>query len=160
MHFGSNHPLPTRIGVARTLFDRASNIVKDQDQLQKEKQHIKTSLKHCGYKRWGFNRAIRPRSSNRPRNNEKSGRGFVSVPYTSIQGISEPFKRLVSSLTECQVAFKGCNTVRGHLVHPKHQDDIGSRTHVVYKISCKDCSATYVGQTKRRLRDRLKEHRI
>ena len=44
LNFGSNHPLPTRIGVARTLFDRACNIVKDQDQLQKEKQHIKTSL--------------------------------------------------------------------------------------------------------------------
>ena len=66
LNFGSNHPLPTHIGVARTLFDRASNIVKDQDQLQKEKQHIKTSLKHCGYKSWAFNRAIRPRSSNRP----------------------------------------------------------------------------------------------
>ena len=64
----------------------------------------------------------------------------------------------MSSLTDCQVAFKGCNTIREHLVHPKDQDDDGNPTHVVYKISCKDCSATYVGQTKHRLRDRLKEH--
>jgi len=30
---------------------------------------------------------------------------------------------------------------------------------VVYKIYCKDCDVSYVGQTKRQLRTRVKEHR-
>ena len=30
--------------------------------------------------------------------------------------------------------------------------------HVVYKINCKDCNASYVGQTGRRLNVRIKEH--
>jgi len=32
------------------------------------------------------------------------------------------------------------------------------RTNVVYKIDCKNCAASYIGQTKRYLNTRLKEH--
>ena len=31
--------------------------------------------------------------------------------------------------------------------------------YVVYKINCKDCDASYVGQTGRQLRTRIAEHR-
>ena len=43
-------------------------------------------------------------------------------------------------------------------MHPKDQDEIGSHFNVVYKICCKECSSTYIGQTKRRLNDRINEH--
>jgi len=34
-----------------------------------------------------------------------------------------------------------------------------SKKNIVYKISCNDCDATYVGQTKRKLNTRITEHR-
>ena len=57
LNFESNHPLSTRIGVASTLFDRASINVRDREQLHLEQQHIKTTLKKCGYKGWALNQA-------------------------------------------------------------------------------------------------------
>jgi len=35
-----------------------------------------------------------------------------------------------------------------------------TQKNIVYKISCEDCDATYVGQTKRKLNIRISEHQI
>lgn len=35
---------------------------------------------------------------------------------------------------------------------------INNRTEVVYKLDCKNCNASYIGQTKRHLGTRVKEH--
>lgn len=41
-----------------------------------------------------------------------------------------------------------------------HKDitDTMSKNNVVYKIACKDCDASYIGQTKRNLNTRVKKH--
>jgi len=36
--------------------------------------------------------------------------------------------------------------------------DVWSHSDVVYKIKCNDCEATYIGQTKRQLGTKIKEH--
>ena len=40
----------------------------------------------------------------------------------------------------------------------KDTTKIGDNANVVYKINCKDCDVSYVGQTGRRLEVRIKEH--
>ena len=55
--------------------------------------------------------------------------------------------------------FKSSNTLRQLLVHPK--DPVGKDKVVgpVYKISCEECDATYVGETERSLKAKFGEHR-
>ena len=50
-------------------------------------------------------------------------------------------------------------TLRQLLVKPKDPVPPDRRKGAVYKISCKDCSYSYIGQTGRSLSDRIKEHK-
>ena len=49
-------------------------------------------------------------------------------------------------------------TLRQLLVKPKDPVQPDCRKGAVYKINCKDCSQSYIGQTGRSLSDRKKEH--
>ena len=41
----------------------------------------------------------------------------------------------------------------------KNQLEKTEQCNVIYKISCLDCNSTYVGQTKRKLKIKIKEHK-
>ena len=45
------------------------------------------------------------------------------------------------------------------MVKPKDPVPPDRRKGVVYKVSCKDCSYSYIGQTGRSLSDCIKEHK-
>ena len=80
----------------------------------------------------------------------------VIIPY--IRGFSEELKRTFGGYG-IPTYFKPTNTLRQLLVHPK--DPVGKDKAVgpVYKISSKECEATYVGETERSLKARFGEHR-
>jgi len=77
--------------------------------------------------------------------------------YSYVESISESFLPITN---KCNVktGFSIFNTLRKFFNFGK--DPLHSLSHndVVYKISCQDCEATYVGQTKSQLKTRLQEH--
>ncbi|XP_011687386.1 PREDICTED: uncharacterized protein LOC105449705 [Wasmannia auropunctata] len=80
----------------------------------------------------------------------------MAFPY--IKNASE----IVASATnkkEFLVGF-GCLNKLYKLIK-RHKDKIStdSGNNAVYRINCNDCDATYVGQTKRKLKTRILEHR-
>ncbi|EZA61674.1 hypothetical protein X777_10506 [Ooceraea biroi] len=85
-----------------------------------------------------------------------NGKECITIPY--IKNLSENIERILRG-----VGFKVLFTIpkkldrmirRGKDTLPKDK-----QTNVVYRINCLQCDASYVGQTKRHVETRLKEHR-
>src|ERR1700739_4330878 len=56
------------------------------------------------------------------------------------------------------IGYRVLNKLTGFIKRHKDKTTVDSSNNVVYKICCKDCDASYVGQTKRQLKTRLNEH--
>jgi len=89
-------------------------------------------------------------------NSDEIHEKYFTVPY--IKHISNSFKS-VSKKFCCPMAFTIPNTLNIFIKTGKDKIDRSNRCNVVYRIDCRDCDASYVGQTKRRLTTRIKEHK-
>ena len=52
LSFQSHHLLHQKLGVARTLLDRAESVITEAQDKEKEENHIRSVLKVCGYPEW------------------------------------------------------------------------------------------------------------
>ena len=66
--------------------------------------------------------------------------------------------RILSDIN-VQVHMKPLGTLRRILSHPKDCIPDDDKSSFVYKINCRDCDASYVGETGRALKTRVSEHR-
>ncbi|EFN66416.1 hypothetical protein EAG_06731, partial [Camponotus floridanus] len=81
---------------------------------------------------------------------------YFNVPY--VNNISECFRLCVRDL-DVKLSYTGINNLCRFIKVGKDKLDKDSRSNIVYKINCMDCDASYVGQTGRLLRTRIKEHK-
>lgn len=87
-----------------------------------------------------------------PKTKEK----YFTIPY--VKSISEKFS-WVTKKYNFALAFAGSRSLGRFIRAGKDRLDRLAQSDVVYRMECKDCDAVYVGQTKRQLGTRLKEHR-
>jgi len=83
-------------------------------------------------------------------------KGWFVIPF--IPKVTEKFKNITKNL-KTTIAFFSLNKL-GRII--KAQKDALPKCHnknVVYKLECKNCDVSYVGQTKRRLNTRVNEHK-
>ena len=80
---------------------------------------------------------------------------FFGIPY--IKSVSEKVCS-ANRKFDVRMTYSGFNKVQ-RFVHPQ-KDTLPNmfRTNVVYKINCRDCDTSYVGQTGKRLKTRIAEH--
>ena len=153
LDFTSDHPLSTKIGVARTLMARADKLCTTETDKIKEKKHVRDALRRCGYPGWVIRKAETAVPS---RQDTGAVKGFATLPY--VRGTSEAVGRILNK-ANIRVAYKPVKKIKDAIVHPKDPLKKEDRAGVVYRVSCDECDASYIGQTGRKLGDRLVEHR-
>ena len=84
-----------------------------------------------------------------------SDRGFAVLPY--IKGLTEPLTRLLRN-NGIRTTSRPLMTLQQEFVSPKSRSPVDQQTNAVYKIPCADCPWSYIGETGRCLKTRVKEH--
>ena len=79
----------------------------------------------------------------------------MTIPYIGV--VTEPISRLIRK-TGVAAHAKPHTTTRSIIVAPKDKDHPQDKCGVVYQLTCQDCEASYIGETERALKQRLKEH--
>ncbi|XP_072028555.1 uncharacterized protein [Amphiura filiformis] len=123
LNFASHHPLQHKLGVVRTLVDRASSIVTKEEDLDHELNSIHKSLAVCGYDKWTLDTATNKTNAKRHVRNsdsEQQVKGWVTIPY--LAGVSESLRRVFRS-HGIVTHVKPQNTIRSLLVAPKDKTD-------------------------------------
>ena len=100
--------------------DRAENVCSDPDILAREIEHLNKVLHYNNYPQWMIKQwgkldkqdpLIYPETGN-----EIKKWFYISVPY--YPGLSESYKKIFKYMP-VQVCFKGVNTLKSMLMHPK-----------------------------------------
>ncbi|KYN17404.1 hypothetical protein ALC57_10305 [Trachymyrmex cornetzi] len=94
--------------------------------------------------------------NNTETDNEDEKKIWFTIPY--LNKISDRFRGVVKNLN-VSLAFFSLNKLSCFIRAQKDCLTTFLKKNVIYKIKCSDCDASYVGQTKRTLMTRIKEHK-
>lgn len=164
LSYHSNHPIQHKIGTIYSFVDRA--ILLSHPRFHKKNlEFIIDMLMDNGFPLDFIFKQINYRLRNIPKINlrtaetETSGtqrKKFMVLPY--IHKISDSIKSIIDK-NKFTMGFRCLNKLSNFIKVHKDRNKLECNCNVIYKIYCKDCDASYVGQTKRKLSTRLKEHR-
>ena len=142
------------------MIERAFTHCTNESDKEIELDQMRTVLMNNGYPVNLINDIInkcRNKFSNRnieEVNNEFDIEKVFCIPY--YRHISEQIRKVLFKY-DINVVFRKGKTIKSCLNNnykPNNQ-----KSGVVYQVSCNDCEAVYVGHTKRKLEDRIKEHK-
>lgn len=148
LHAESHHHPAQLKSVVTSLINRAYSIC-DEENIQAELEHVTKVLTKNGYRKNIIKNCIKHRND---KNNTKNLDKKAFLPY--MKGVSEKIGKILSK-HNIKTIFKPPPKVREFLSSPK--DKIPLNTPGVYNVPC-SCGKSYIGETKRSISIRLKEH--
>ena len=158
-HYSTSAPQSTKDSLIRSLTRRAHDICSPQH-LQHELDHIRTVLLDNGYTlsrithvMYRTKQSIDLPASAPIQTDKHSVKVFIPYyPHVNKQISSILQRHSVSSVCASN------KNLRDLLASTKSRQPASQTSNVIYRIPCKDCSATYCGQTSRPLHKRIAEH--
>ena len=166
LNFFSHHPLRYKKSVVNNLVDRAI-LLSDKEFHTDNLNLIKNVLQENCYPLTFVQEIVDLRLQTLERksllgNNQvvadRDIQPFISIPY--IEGLSEKISRILGNYN-INIAFKNHKSLKMIFKPTKDRLKKEQLSNIVYSIPCKDnnCKAVYIGQTKRFLQTRIKEHK-
>ena len=153
LDFFSFHPLSQKRSVSSSLYKRAKDLC-SEDTLQDEYKIVERLLVENNYPTQFAK--LREPSRNERNVHQPERKKFISTPY--IKGVSERVERILKP-HNIMLAHKSKTTIKTKLCHLKDSREATEKNNAVYKINCKNCSCSYIGETSKKVGDRLKEHK-
>ena len=82
----------------------------------------------------------------------------IVIPY--IKGLSEQYRHTLAKY-RVRIFFKGTSTIKSLPMHPKDPIPDAQKTDIIYHWKCPadNCTAEYIGETNRSLKERVSDHR-
>ncbi|KYN09092.1 hypothetical protein ALC57_18803 [Trachymyrmex cornetzi] len=165
LNFWSQHPISQKMGVIYGLVDKALLLSHPDFHKKNLKLIIDTLLLNDFPLKFIFENIkkrinsiiINPRQQNCNNDNTLRNKiNWFTIPY--IEGFSDKFKNTVNG-KDFRLSYFSINKMNNFIKVHKDPLPKESKRNVVYKIKCNDYDSTYVGQTKRKLKTRINEHR-
>jgi hypothetical protein len=171
--WSSHHPRSLLVNILKNEIKRATRNGSGPQQVEEGRNFITRRYRANGYPRRAIERAIFEVDNPRPTRRKKPS-NFLTLPFvgerqagdikklirrcglTDILAVSFKSLTLSSLLRPRRPSFCLVNNCKFCLIS-KNGEDCHCKF-VVYFIECRLCSAAYVGETKRTMRSRLREH--
>jgi hypothetical protein len=160
LKFHSHHHHSQKISVIDSLLTRALRI-SDKDSLSNELEHVKTVLLRNGYPNQLISTRLRICNTRLKSGPPKTPQEpIVPVPRICLPfmgNVTNQISRTLKKKGNFNSAFKPGRKIESFF--NSHKDKREKRNKgVVYEINCQNCPQSYVGQTKRDVEIRMKEH--
>ena len=131
LSFHSHHPISHKIAVVNTLYSRAESICSTEQELEKERKHVKKVLRNNGYPERIL--AARTRKKEDKKKDKDTPKCTIVIPY--VRNVSECIRRILAPL-KIRTCFRPLTTSKRMLVHPKDKIPEDMKRGVVYQIQC------------------------
>jgi len=164
LHYWSGHPMIHKIGMIYGLIDRVLFLSHPVFQ-QKNMEYVIKVLLDNAYPLELIFATINHRIKNTAKRNNQSHqterienetqKKLLVLPY--VKNISERINIFIDK-GKYILGYRILNKLTTYIRRHKDRNNLESNNNIVYKIFCKDCNASYVGQSKRQLKTRINEH--
>jgi hypothetical protein len=161
LHFTSEHTYAHKMSVISSLASRVHSHCSTNEQKKSEMDHITEELIQNGYPKHIVKEKVKKFSIEQMKPSESRDSTTEEPKTVSIPFINSMSQRISRALARADIrsVMKPGSSMKNQVCHMKDKIPTENKSNVVYLVPCTECNATYVGETKRRLKARVTEHR-